>query len=142
MSLTTPVLPAVITRLQDAINGHDLDALVECFSEEYVSDTPAHPDRSFVGRDQVAVNWSHLFTGVPDINSRLVRYAVDGATVWAEVEHGGTRRDGTEHEMSGVLIFGISDDRIDSLRFYLEPVQRDGMSPTRAVQVMTSGAVS
>lgn len=46
-----------IERLLQATNGRDLDALVACFAEDYVNDTPAHPARGFRGSAQVRRNW-------------------------------------------------------------------------------------
>ena len=34
----------------------------------------------------------------------------------------GTSRDGTPHQMKGVIVFGVRDDVAHSARFYLEPV--------------------
>jgi ketosteroid isomerase-like protein len=42
-----------IERLVLATNRHDLDALAACFAADYENETPAHPARSFRGRDQV-----------------------------------------------------------------------------------------
>ncbi|WUV53224.1 nuclear transport factor 2 family protein [Amycolatopsis sp. NBC_01480] len=50
----------VADRLADAINRHDLDALTACFAPVYESTFPAHPSRSFTGRDQVRRNWETL----------------------------------------------------------------------------------
>ena len=35
----------LVTRLLDATNAHDLERLVDCFTEGYVNHTPAHPAR-------------------------------------------------------------------------------------------------
>ena len=53
------------TRLQAAMNAHDLEAFVACFVEDYDSVQPAHPDRAFRGREQVRANWSAVFSGGP-----------------------------------------------------------------------------
>src|SRR3954453_17126743 len=84
----------VIERLRQATDDHDLDALVECFGETYRNETPAHPDRGFVGRNQVRANWQRIFTGVPDMQARIVRAVSDAGVVWSEWEMGGTRVDG------------------------------------------------
>ena len=34
---------AVVGRLRDAMNEHDLEALVDVFDPDFVSETPAHP---------------------------------------------------------------------------------------------------
>lgn len=62
-------LPAVLERLLDATNAHDLDALTDCFAVDYANETPAHPDRSFTVREQVRRNWTQIFTGVPDLKA-------------------------------------------------------------------------
>jgi hypothetical protein len=46
----------VLERLRDAQNGHDLDAFVACFDPQYRSEQPVHPDRAFVGSEQVRSN--------------------------------------------------------------------------------------
>jgi ketosteroid isomerase-like protein len=127
-------LPAVLKRLLDATNAHDLDALTDCFAVDYANETPAHPDRSFTGREQVRRNWTQIFGGVPDLKATLIRWAGDGETLWAEWRHLGTRRDGTPHELAGVTVIGVRDDRIQWASFYLEPVLRDGNDVETAIR--------
>ena len=124
---------AVIERLVRATNAHDVDALVACFSEDYVNETPAHPTRSFRGRDQVRRNWQQIFTAVPDIAAQ-VHWIVDQHTVWSEWEMRGTRRDGLPHLMRGVIIFGIQSGEAAWARFYLEPVETGGGGVDEAVR--------
>ena len=114
---------AVVERLLEAVNAHDLEAMVACFAEDYVNVTPAHPRRGFGGRQQVRRNWTQLFAGVPDLAAELPGIAVDGDRVWSEWDISGTRRDGAPFAMRGVVIFGVTDDVIASARFYLEPVE-------------------
>lgn len=116
-------LAALVERLRQATNEHHLDAIVGCFAPDYRNETPAHPERGFVGRDQVRKNWEKIFAAIPDITTRVLRCAVDGDCVWSEWEHRGTRPDGSAHLMRGVIIFGVVDDRVAWARFYLEPVQ-------------------
>jgi limonene-1,2-epoxide hydrolase len=75
---------AVVHRLQAATNAHDLDALVDCFTTDYLSEIPLHPSRGFRGGEQVRRNWAQILVGVPDLHSELIREAVDGNVVWAE----------------------------------------------------------
>jgi hypothetical protein len=128
----------VLERLRDAQNAHDLDAFVACFDERYRSEQPVHPDRAFVGRDQVRINWAAVFAGVPDFRAELLRSTGQGDTGWAEWHWHGTRTDGTRLAMRGVTIFGIRDDRIVWGRLYLEDVQ-PGQGIGQAVQHMTGG---
>jgi ketosteroid isomerase-like protein len=115
--------PAAVEQLLDAINAHDLDAMVGCFADDYVNEWPAHPQRGFRGSAQVRRNWGQIFAGVPDVRARLPRIAVDGDTVWAEWDISGTRRDGAGFLMRGVSIFGVAEGRLAWVRFYLEPVE-------------------
>ena len=124
----------MLERLAQATNDHDLDALVACFAEDYVNETPIHPTRGFRGRDQVRRNWEQIFGFVPDLAARIVCLAVDGETVWSEWEMTGTRRDGTPHHMRGVIVFGVRDDVARSARFYLEPVDTADMTVDDAVR--------
>ena len=92
------------------------------FAEGYRNETPAHPGRGFVGREQVRANWQRILAGIPDMCAEVSRIAVDGDVVWSEWEMRGTRLDGNLQVMRGVIIFGIADDRASWARFYLEPV--------------------
>jgi ketosteroid isomerase-like protein len=125
---------ALVERLKDAVNRHDLDALAGCFAEDFRNETPAHPARSFQGREQVRRNWAQIFVGVPDIAAEIVSSSVSGACAWTEWEMRGTRRDGALHLMRGVSIFGLGDGHFTSVRFYLEPVEDGGVAVDAAVQ--------
>ena len=114
---------SLVRRLAAATNAHDLDALVACFADDYLNETPAHPARGFRGAEQVRRNWAQLFAGIPDLSARILATAGAGDTVWAEWEMSGTRRDGTAHLMRGVIIFGVEAGKVRSARFYLEPVE-------------------
>jgi ketosteroid isomerase-like protein len=124
----------VVERLVLATNGHDLDALVECFAEGYANETPLHPARAFVGPAQVRRNWEQIFTFVPDVRAEILRAAVDGDTVWSEWEMRGTRRDGTAHLMRGCIVFGVAGGLIRWARFYLEPVDESDVTVDVAVR--------
>ena len=114
---------SLVRRLAAATNAHDLDALVACFADDYLNETPAHPARGFRGAEQVRRNWAQLFAGIPDLSARILATAGAGDTVWAEWQMSGTRRDGTAHLMRGVIIFGVEAGKARSARFYLEPVE-------------------
>jgi ketosteroid isomerase-like protein len=113
---------ALIDRLRHAVDDHDVNALADCFTPDYRNETPAHPGRGFVGREQVRANWLRIFAGVPDITANVLRTAIDGGTIWSEWEMRGTRPDGQPHLMRGVIIFGVAGEQATWARFYLEPV--------------------
>jgi ketosteroid isomerase-like protein len=112
----------VLRRVEQAMNAHDLEALVGCFTEDYHCEIPMHPARSFVGQDQVRRNWTGLFTNVPDLRARVLRSAQDGDLLWSEWEMTGTTTAGTVYLARGVAILGIKGDRITWSRFYIDPV--------------------
>src|ERR1700719_1560716 len=124
---------ALATRLRDAVNRHDLDAMVGCFALDFVNETPAHPARSFRGRDQVRKNWGQICAAVPNLTAEMVASAGDADTVWTEWEMRGTRIDGAQHIMRGVSIFGVRNGELASVRFYLEPVDQSGLGVDAAV---------
>ena len=120
-------MSAVMSQLAEAINSRDLEAFVALFADDYRSDQPAHPSRSFRGADQVRENWSSVFAGVPDITAELLSSATasDG-TELGEWHWRGTHLDGSAFAMSGVIVVGVHDGQITWGRLYMEPVDDDG----------------
>jgi ketosteroid isomerase-like protein len=112
----------MVDRLVRATNEHDVDGVAACFAEDYENETPVHPARSFRGREQVRRNWEQIFAFVPDLRAEIQGCVVDGETAWTEWEMMGTRRDGTAHQLRGVVLFGVRDGVARWARFYLEPV--------------------
>ena len=116
-----------IARLAEAMNRHDVAALLPLFSPDYRSEQPAHPNRGFGGADQVAVSWSAMFAGVPDMQVECLAETTDGGTSWSEWSWRGTHTDGTPFAMRGVVVFTIGgDDRISPARLYMEPGEEGG----------------
>ena len=124
----------LLERLSGAVNSHDLEALEGCFAVGYHNETPAHPAQGFTGLAQVRRNWEQIFAFVPDITARVLRSCCDGDVVWSEWEMAGTRRDGTAHQMAGVVVFGVRDGGFAWARFYLEPVQAGGADVNEALR--------
>jgi ketosteroid isomerase-like protein len=128
----------LVERLHAAMNEHDIEAFVACFSEDYDSSQPAHPDRAFRGRDQVRANWSAVFSGVPDFRAELVRVDAVGDVVWSEWHWQGTQTDGGQLDMAGVIVLGVRDDQAAWARLYIEPVEQAGAGIEAAVRDMTA----
>jgi ketosteroid isomerase-like protein len=129
----------MVERLREATNNHDADGVAACFTPDYRSETPAHPARSFTGRDQVRRNQERIFTFVPDLRVELLRSTVNGDTVWTEWEHRGTRKDGSPHHMCGTVIFGMRGGLACWGRFYLEPVEADSVDINAAIHRDVAG---
>ncbi len=130
-----PATPyALIARLFDRTNAHDLEGLVACFGPDYALTNPVHPGRDFVGPDQVRRNWTGLFAGIPDLLASPHGVVADGERVWVEMSMTGTRRDGTPVHLAGVQVFTVRQGLIRGCCFYLEPVEGAGLDADGAVQ--------
>jgi ketosteroid isomerase-like protein len=127
----------VSERLLEAMNAHDLEGHLACFNEDYRSEQPAHPARTFRGREQVRENWSKVYESIPDFQAELLRLAVVGEEEWGEWIWRGTKEDGTPLEERGVIIVGIRDGQIAWGRLYFEETEREGADITETVRRMT-----
>lgn len=114
---------ALLDRLTAAQNAHDLEGMLACFHEDYRSEQPQFPARTFQGIDQVRANWSALLDAMPDFHAEVLRSAIDGDLVFAEVHWQATKMNGTPLEERGVVIMGIRDDRIAWGRLYVDEVE-------------------
>jgi ketosteroid isomerase-like protein len=126
------LMASVVERLRDAVNRHDLQALLECIDEDYRSEQPAHPNRGFGGKEQVRKNWSSIFESFPDFRAELLRYASEGDLVWSEWHWSATGL-----EIAGVTLFGVRAERIVWGRLYMEPVEEEGEDIDEAMRTMT-----
>ena len=129
----------LLFKLRDALNNHDIETFVACFDENYHSEQPVHPDRTFHGREQVRKNWTSNFDEMPDFSAQLIRYAINNDSVWTEWEWQGTRRDNSKLFMRGVMIIGMQNDKIISSRLYVEPVEVSGKGIEAAVKEVMQG---
>ena len=125
-----------VAQLLTAVNDHDLEALVGLFSGDYVNQTPAHPARNFTGNPQVRRNWETIFAAVPDLSAEVTAQALVENTVWTEWTMDGTRSDGLEHHLRGVVIFTVVDGQATAARFYLEPLDTSDGDVNAAVNAM------
>jgi ketosteroid isomerase-like protein len=130
---------SIVETLRQAVDAHDLEALVSCFAVDYRNETPVHPARGFVGRAQVRANWERIFGGIPDVAATVLRTAVDDGAVWSEWELAGTRSDGVPQVLRGVIVFGVrvETNEISWGRFYLEPVDLSDGGVADAVDALT-----
>ncbi len=116
-------LPAVVTRLERAMNSADADEVAACFARNYKAVTPHHPSRDFTGNDQVRRNWATIFAQVPNHQGRLLRWSVGGdGSVWTEWQMTGTTTSGTPYHATGPAILTIRGRVITTARFYVDQV--------------------
>src|SRR5690242_16326177 len=95
---------AVMGRLWDAQNRHDLEAFMACFAPDYLSEQPVHPARTFRGSEQVRQNWGQVFSGMPDFHAELLAATEDGETAWSEWRWTGTHAGGSSFHWRGVTL--------------------------------------
>jgi len=127
-------MSTVLERLTESQNAHDAVLLASYFTDDYQSDQPAHPGRSFSGRTQVLENWTAVFAGVPDFRAELRASCRDGGVEWGEVDWRGQYTDGTPFAMCGVIIATIRGERIAAARLYVEPVVNNDEDIDAAVE--------
>lgn len=124
----------MLERVTDAQNAHDAARMASYFAENYRSEQPAHPGRSFTGRAQVLANWSSVFAGVPDFSARLVASVQSGEVEWGELDWQGHHSDGSRFAMRGVIIATVRRGLIEEMRLYVESVDFSGQDIEAAVQ--------
>ncbi len=124
----------VVAQLRDAINAHDLDALVACFHRDVHSEQPLHPSRAFQGNQNIRQNWAMIFGGVPDLHADLLRTATGGKIAWAEWHWSGTSRDGKAFEMRGISVLEVGEGLITAVSMYMEPVEVSGEGNAIAIR--------
>jgi ketosteroid isomerase-like protein len=127
---------ALIDRLTAAQNAHDLEGMLACFHEDYRSEQPLYPARTFSGIDQVRANWGTLLAAIPDFHADTLRSAADGDTVFSEVHWTGTKADGTPLDERGVIVMGVREDRLAWGRLYVDEVARESAGIDAVVEHM------
>ena len=114
----------MVGQLEQAINDRDLKGLVDLFHPDVVVEYPAHPSRTFHGRDQIWRNWAPIMAKLDDFQAVVVRSAVDERSAWVEWLWKGTQADGSPGDMAGIVIHELDGGKISHVRFYLEPVDK------------------
>ena len=84
----------VVDRLAEALNAHDLEDQLGLFAEDYQSEQPADPARTFSGHKHVRENWTNLYESIPDFRAELLRIAIVAEEEWGEWIWRGTKRMG------------------------------------------------
>jgi ketosteroid isomerase-like protein len=123
--------PRAFERMIQAANRHDLEAMMACYTPDYRSEQPFHPERNFTGSEGVRKNWSFFFATMPDYRIEVLNQVVAGDTVWAELHFHGTQTDGTKQSTRGVTLVGIQTDQISWARLYIESVQETDQETPR-----------
>src|SRR4051812_36789864 len=85
-----------VHRIRDAVNRHDLEAVMACYAPGVRGEEPTLLHRDFEGSDQLRASWEQILAGIPDLRMELVDAVEAGDTVWAEWRWEGSRADGSQ----------------------------------------------
>jgi ketosteroid isomerase-like protein len=101
--------------LLDAFNRHDLDRIMEFFSEDASFDMPrgAQPwGTRYVGKEEVRRGLASRFSGIPDVHYGEDRHWVSGDRAASEWLLTGTSATGEKIRVRGCDLFEIRDGRL------------------------------
>jgi steroid delta-isomerase-like uncharacterized protein len=96
--------------LLDAFNAHDVDAIMEFFTDDCVFDTPR--GQRHVGKEAVAKGFQARFDGIPDIHYGDDRHFSCGDRGVSEWTIRGTQVSGEPIEVRGCDLFELRDGKI------------------------------
>ena len=110
-----------------AFNAHDVDAIMEFFTEDCVFETPRGPDpwgRRLTGKAEVRTGIEARFAGLPDIHYDEDRHWVCGDRGVSEWRITGTDTSGSTVEVRGCDLFELRDGKITRKDSYWKIVDR------------------
>jgi ketosteroid isomerase-like protein len=105
----------VLRQVLAAFNAHDLDAIMEFFTEDCVFDAPRGPapgGRRFVGKREVREGFQARIDGIPDVVWDGARHFADGDRGASEWTIRGTQADGEPIEVRGCDLFEFRDGKV------------------------------
>ncbi|MDX6586839.1 MAG: hypothetical protein QOI31_1312 [Solirubrobacterales bacterium] len=105
----------MLKRLLDAFNRHDVDAIMEFFTEDCVMEMPRGPapgGRRLEGKGEVREGIETRFAGIPDINYGNDRHWVGGDRGVSEWTITGTDTSGDRVAVKGCDLFEFRDGKI------------------------------
>jgi ketosteroid isomerase-like protein len=106
---------AVLERMLDAFNAHDLDAIMSLFAEDCVFESPRGPDawgRRFEGQAAVRERLGARFTTIPDVHYGDGGHFVSGDRGVSEWTLTGTTTEGVRLNVRGCDIWTFRDDKV------------------------------
>lgn len=110
-----PVTVETLEQVLDAFNRHDLDAIMQCFAEDAVLESPRGADAwgtRYVGKAAVREGLAGRFAGIPDVHYGEDRHMVCGDRGVSEWLLTGTSTTGERIEVRGCDLFEFRDGLI------------------------------
>ena len=132
MTVTTETMKQVL----DAFNRHDLDAIMEYFSEDCSFDFPRGPEpwgQRFVGKAQVREGLAGRFKGIPDVHYGEDRHWVssDGDQGVSEWTLTGTTVAGVKIKVRGCDLWEFNNGKITRKDSYWKIVEAASQAATK-----------
>jgi ketosteroid isomerase-like protein len=106
---------ALLARFNAAWNTHDVEALLDCMTEDGVFQAAAGPPpfgAAATGRDELRRAYAAIWQTYPDAQWTRPRHFASGADACSEWVFTGTKADGSKVEVQGCDLFIIRDGRI------------------------------
>jgi predicted ester cyclase len=126
-------MPDVVDRLISAMNRHDLDGVMECYTPAAVGVTPEFEAENL---EEIASYYLHLWQGFPNMRLTVWEKVASGDLVVTEMlatgSHngpflvaGGEVIEGTGRNVSVRLswLFNVENDRVVSYRLYFDQLE-------------------
>ncbi|MEO6683566.1 MAG: nuclear transport factor 2 family protein [Ginsengibacter sp.] len=125
MTVTLDTLKAVL----DAFNRHDLDAIMEYFTEDCSFDFPKGPEpfgKRFIGKAQVREALSGRFKGIPDVHYSEDRHwlSADKTQAVSEWTLTGTSTSGVKLKVRGCDLWEFKNGKIKRKDSYWKIVEQ------------------
>ena len=116
-------------RVLDAFNRHDLDAIMEFFSDDCSLDLPRGPEpwgQRFTGKAQVREALAGRFKGIPDVHYGEDRHwiSADGSMGVSEWTLTGTTTSGVKLKVRGCDLWEFRNGKISRKNSYWKIVER------------------
>ncbi len=118
---------AVLERMLDAFNRHDLETIMSLFADDCVFESPRGPEpwgRRFEGKDAVAEGLAARFTGIPDVSYEGHGDFVSGDRGASEWTLRGTTADGERLEVRGCDLWTFRGEEIVVKNSFWKIVER------------------
>jgi steroid delta-isomerase-like uncharacterized protein len=123
MAVTTDTLQKIL----DAFNRHDLDAIMEFFSDDCSFDFPRGPEpfgQRFIGKAQVREALAGRFKGIPDVHYGEDRHWVAGDRGVSEWTLTGTTTSGVSLKVRGCDLWEFRNGKVIRKDSYWKIIER------------------
>jgi steroid delta-isomerase-like uncharacterized protein len=117
----------VFNQWLEAHIAHDLDALLECVTEDInIKSAAGGKMPPATNKEEARMHWASIYESFPDMRMELVDMTVSGDDMVAEISHGGTmtgamgdkQPTGESYRVTGAFRMKFEDGKIKSILSY------------------------